>query len=68
MAKHQWVIGADAKQYTARCRACGLRRRMVAPVVVPQRAEVRQSVRPFAVYAVPRGTIWSTFQPGCVAG
>lgn len=67
MAKHAWVIGADAKQYTARCRVCGLRRKMVAPVVVPQRGKVRQSVRPFALHAVPRGTIWSTFQPGCVA-
>jgi len=67
MAKHQWVIRADAKQYSGRCRVCGLRRKIVAPVVVRDRGEACRGVRPFALHAVPGGKVWSTFQPGCVA-
>jgi hypothetical protein len=68
MAKHQWALkgGETVQGSIARCRVCGLRRKLAVQVVLRDRAKLCRSARfSFALYAVPRGRVWSTFQPGC---
>jgi len=67
MAKHRWFVReGKTPQTCVRCRFCGVKRKLVVPLFVPQHGKPLREGRRFVVYAMPRGKVWSTLQPECV--
>ena len=67
MAKHRWSVReGKTPQSFVRCLFCGVKRKLVVPLFVPQRGKPIRKGRPFALHAMPRSRVWSTLQPECV--